>query len=422
MATQTQLGVPPPGIPKSVPFWTLQPKDGLHGGQPMMTTLAHMSQKFDNQAATMNGLAPAPVPNQNQAMQNVVNPNAPAGYLNPVNPNAPPSYEESKKENDKESSKVDSTLVKKSTGDNFGINPSAPQHPSPQQQQQQHGHQQMIGQQQMVVGSSQGHNMPAMMDTDITQPGRLLITVTKGRSLKNKEIIGRQDPYVRIRCGRCRVQSQYHKNGGNRATWDATFSFVLDGSIKDFELTVLDKEIFRDDKVGSAIVEIPRLLSPPGVEQYVPIFGTTFFNSTPQKHGEVGIIAKYSIFKPGKLTIFLKDATLAENRDYGKQDPYVKFFLDNDKKTMVRSSTHNSAGKTPVWEQVLEVLVTGPEQFLDIEVFDEDTFSRDDKLGTTRLRVADLKLAVPGVHAFPLQHKGVPSGVLNFSVMWTTHV
>ncbi|ONM27965.1 alanine amino transferase8 [Zea mays] len=64
-------------------------------------------------------------------------------------------------------------------------------------------------------------------------------------------------------------------------------------------------------------------------------------------------------------------------RDARGSDPYVVLRLGKKKlKTSVKKRSVN-----PIWQEELTLTVTDPSQPLKLEVFDKDTFSRDDPMG-----------------------------------------
>jgi len=77
-------------------------------------------------------------------------------------------------------------------------------------------------------------------------------------------------------------------------------------------------------------------------------------------------------------------------RDARGSDPYVVLRLGKKKlKTSVKKRSVN-----PIWHEELTLTVTDPSQPLKLEVFDKDTFSRDDPMGDAEIDVAPLIEAV----------------------------
>ncbi|KAJ1287370.1 hypothetical protein BS78_02G004800 [Paspalum vaginatum] len=77
-------------------------------------------------------------------------------------------------------------------------------------------------------------------------------------------------------------------------------------------------------------------------------------------------------------------------RDARGSDPYVVLRLGKKKlKTSVKKRSVN-----PIWHEELTLTVSDPNQTLRLEVFDKDTFSRDDPMGDAEIDVAPLMEAV----------------------------
>ncbi len=64
------------------------------------------------------------------------------------------------------------------------------------------------------------------------------------------------------------------------------------------------------------------------------------------------------------------------------QDPYCIIFIGNEKQ---RSRTCNGGGKTPSWTDTFQFNST--DALLRVQVYDQDTFSRDDFIGEGTLQL-----------------------------------
>ena len=84
-------------------------------------------------------------------------------------------------------------------------------------------------------------------------------------------------------------------------------------------------------------------------------------------------------------------AQLVKDKDFfGKsvsfiliQDPYCIIMVGNEKQT---SRTCNGGGKQPSWTDTLQFNST--DQLLRVQVYDHDTFSRDDLIGDGTVNLA----------------------------------
>jgi Ca2+-dependent lipid-binding protein len=246
---------------------------------------------------------------------------------------------------------------------------------------------------------------PALVDTDVTQSGRLFLEVTGGRNLKNMELFGKQDPYMKINFKAYKVRTKTHQSGGRTPVWNQTFSFELDGKDPDIMIECYDEDPGKDDFIGGAAVNIQQIVNGKGSEVFVPIVNKKGVNT-----GEVGFKAKFAQYRPAILKFKLVDAKGLPSLDGRQLAPYVIFYVDGDKanKVLAKSRVHKNGGANPVWNQDFNFKLTGREQFLDLDVWDEDV-SADFSCGNARLRFVDLRQAAPGTQRFPLTRPGKQS-------------
>jgi len=246
----------------------------------------------------------------------------------------------------------------------------------------------------------------AGVDTDVTQSGRLFLEVIGGRNLKNMELFGKQDPYMKLNFKAYKVRTKTHHSGGRTPVWNQTFSFELDGKDPDIIIECYDEDPGKDDFIGGAAVNIQQIVNGKGSEVWVPIVNRKGVGT-----GEVAFKAKFAQYRPAILKFTLMDAKgLPCGEGARKLDPYVIFYEDGDKanKVLAKSKVHKNGGANPVWNQEFKFKLTGREQFLDLDVWDEDV-AADDHCGNARLRFVDLRQAAPGIQRFPLTRPGKQS-------------
>jgi len=85
--------------------------------------------------------------------------------------------------------------------------------------------------------------------------GKLTITVIEVKDLKDTELIGKMDPYVKLECGKEHHKTKTMKHAGRNATFNQTFIFNLEGKEDSLHIHVMDEELISDDHVGR--VDIP---------------------------------------------------------------------------------------------------------------------------------------------------------------------
>lgn len=243
------------------------------------------------------------------------------------------------------------------------------------------------------------------IDTDVSHAGRLFLEVVGGRNLKNMELFGKQDPYMKLNFKAYKLRTKTHQSGGRAPVWNQTFSFELDGKDPDIAIECFDEDTTKDDFIGGASVNIQQIVNGKGSEVWVPIANKKGVNT-----GEVAFKAKFAQYRPAILKFKLTDAKGLPCPDARKLDPYVIFYVDGDKanKVLAKSRVHKGGGSNPVWNQDFNFKLTGREQFLDLDVWDEDV-AADDHCGNARLRFVDLRQAAAGPLRFPLTRPGKQS-------------
>jgi len=100
---------------------------------------------------------------------------------------------------------------------------------------------------------------------------------------------------------------------------------------------------------------------------------------------------------------------------FGKMDPYAVIKCGTQ---TVRSKTHIDGGRHPVWAQTFEFNIIN-ENTVEISVYDEDTLSRDDLIGTASVSLAKLRERRADQMAVPvMSKKGKQRGYLHISMVF----
>ena len=224
------------------------------------------------------------------------------------------------------------------------------------------------------------------------------------------ELFGKQDPYVVISLGASKLRSKTHNNGGKEPVWNQTFSFELNGTESTFLAQVSDEDVGEDDLVGTATVRIQDVLKPGKPEVWINI------SNNAKNTGQIAFSATFVPFRSGTLDLTLLNGKDLPNEDFGKQDPYVKFYLDGKKiKMIAKSKVHKHGGKNPTWNETLTLDINGKEEYLDLEAWDED-IGLDDKIGAARIRVSDILNIGPDIQHIQLKrNNGKAAGSLSMN-------
>ena len=111
----------------------------------------------------------------------------------------------------------------------------------------------------------------------------------------------------------------------------------------------------------------------------------------------------------GTIQLTIISAKLTHDTEtFGKMDPYCVLKL---KSTSFKTKTHQDAGKFPAWNQVFNIRTDQVGDVLELEVWDEDTLSKDDLIGIGFFSVPYLVSALEQKEAwFPLTYKDKKAG------------
>ncbi|XP_020256685.1 GTPase activating protein 1-like [Asparagus officinalis] len=108
----------------------------------------------------------------------------------------------------------------------------------------------------------------------------------------------------------------------------------------------------------------------------------------------------------GLLKVRIVRGTNLAFRDTRGSDPYVVLRLGSQKlKTSVKKRNVN-----PEWNEDLTLSISNPIMPMKIEVYDKDTFSRDDAMGDAELDIQ------PYLDAMKMVWDGIPDGALLKSI------
>lgn len=105
---------------------------------------------------------------------------------------------------------------------------------------------------------------------------------------------------------------------------------------------------------------------------------------------------------------------LYNTETFGKMDPYVIVTLSKHKKQ--KSPTKNDAGRDPVWNWEVSFPYEG-EQQLEFQVYDKDTFTSDDFVGSAAINVQAVMSGYQGELQL-YRSGGKKAGTLNVAIQW----
>ncbi|MCO5601239.1 hypothetical protein L7F22_055358 [Adiantum nelumboides] len=207
---------------------------------------------------------------------------------------------------------------------------------------------------------------------------------------------GKSDPYAVLTCGNApKQQSKVLQDAGGNPVWNETFTMELKGGDNPPELlvSIFDKEKKgKDEPMGTVRVPLATVYT----QKQVPPTKYKVQLASGKFHGEIEIRLKFSPKQTRKGTLQVK---LAEGRDLVSSDIASK----NECKNPFYCSNHNvnccnradnwlhewkcetDAGANPVWNETFVFETSGNANELEVDLFDKDTFSKDDPLGKAKI-------------------------------------
>ncbi|RIA90261.1 C2 domain-containing protein [Glomus cerebriforme] len=124
----------------------------------------------------------------------------------------------------------------------------------------------------------------------MTKKGSLKVTVVEARNLKDEDIIGKSDPYIKLILDSKNTQSTTTKSGDLNPTYNEQFTFNIDGQ-KSLDIEVWDKDtVTRDDLIGKADVSLSHAFS----KGYEDIWVKVKQHTIGRSKGEVHLILEFA--------------------------------------------------------------------------------------------------------------------------------
>lgn len=225
--------------------------------------------------------------------------------------------------------------------------------------------------------------------------GILVLTCYDGQGLRNRELVGKQDPYCLTEFGDQKQRTNTIKNGGTNPYFnEEELELWIDGENwqAPVRFSVYDEDVGRDDFIGGASFSTLPFLTTTKRQEVV-----LTLQAGKATAGKVRLGVQF--FPAGVLTVGAVEARKLPDKDaVGRQDPYVVFTLDGECRSFrQQTSVDTDGGTTPVWNQVFQFDVVD-HYVLKVEIFDKDLLDKDDLIGRV-----DIPL-------LPLFKKGVRDG------------
>merc|ERR1712192_72431 len=243
----------------------------------------------------------------------------------------------------------------------------------------------------------------------------LHIRVHKARNLENKDVIGKSDPFIKIRLGCDEVRSKTINNNLD-PEWQFHTKYNIDETSPErIQIEILDDDMGKDEPLGEVNLDINHIRKKGQIlnhwlplagcksgdiqvsTQYVKSGTKDTFGLAEEKHideQEAKVSrteTKQPIKEPkeetptGKLFIKVKKARNLAKKRLGYPDPYVTL----RRKGKIQRSETVKNGQNSVWDFSVEYPTFESADVTIIEVFDKDV-GRDDFLGKLELLDEDI--------------------------------
>jgi len=201
------------------------------------------------------------------------------------------------------------------------------------------------------------------------------------------------DPYVYITLDGCeplRTTTSHDEN----PQWneELTFEGVEMPASKIMNLRIYDDDWGRDDKIGEFNLDLGKLPCTGEAQEFDVIVDDGIFSDA---HLKFNVTTDGSFGNPeggmGNLTVLVKSCAGLDDADFsGTTDPYALVSIDGceSQQTEKQEGTIN-----PEWNQELNFEIENPlSKTLKIKIYDDDTWSRDDKIGECEVDLAELMM------------------------------
>lgn len=224
----------------------------------------------------------------------------------------------------------------------------------------------------------------------------ITVTVVAATNLEDSDgPFSGSDPYVYITLDGCDAQKTATISGSSNPEWNETLTFegVESPASKVMSLRIYDDDWGRDDKIGECVLDLGKLVAtsePQEIERVVDdgIFSDATMKFVVQIDGSWGNPEGGA----GNLKVTVHSCTGLDDADFsGTTDPYAYCMIEGCEslQTQKLEGTVN-----PEWEEELnfEGIENPLSKTLKIKIYDDDTWSRDDKIGECEVDLADLKM------------------------------
>ncbi|KAH7439325.1 hypothetical protein KP509_04G056100 [Ceratopteris richardii] len=208
--------------------------------------------------------------------------------------------------------------------------------------------------------------------------GTVEVELIQGHDLKDVETFGKSDPYCLLSCGPVKHRSRTIHDGGSDPVWNQSFLFEIPDGVPELSVSVYDSERNgRDESMGVTVIPLAPLYMNRQIEP------TKYKVQLPNGHFHGELVLRLKFFPKvhhGQLTLHLvKGHNLLDADVFDKSDPYAIITCHKQK---LKSRVIENGGSNPNWDQTFAFTIDSEVTEVLIKLFDRDTFTADDLLGT----------------------------------------
>jgi len=221
------------------------------------------------------------------------------------------------------------------------------------------------------------------------------VQVTSASNLADSDgAFNGSDAYVYITLDGCDAQRTKTVGGSSDPEWneELVFEGVATPAAKVMKLRLYDDDWGRDDNIGECNLDLGKLQATPDPQEFELVVDDGIFTDAKLKF-TVTIDGSWgnSPGGTGTLKVLVHACSGLDDADFsGTTDPYAYLTVEGceAQQTDKKEGTIN-----PEWEQELTFEIENPlSKTLKIKIYDDDTFSRDDKIGECEVDLAELKM------------------------------
>lgn len=203
------------------------------------------------------------------------------------------------------------------------------------------------------------------------------------------------DPYVYIQLEGCDPLRSATVSSDQNPEWNEvmTFESVENPAAKVLSIAIYDDDMFKDDKMGGCKLDLGTLMQTDEPQEFTVVVDDGILSDSTLTF-QIKLDGSWGNPQPdnvGDLVVNVIKCTGLDDADFsGTTDPYVYLQIEGcePQQTEKKEGTIN-----PEWEQELtfEGIAAPLSKTLKITIYDDDSWSRDDKIGYCEVDLAELK-------------------------------